>query len=239
MWGPRRATSPSCILQHPGIFPGGRRTAQTDLPAGYQPDDCPALGSYTVWVLGPLPWKLGNSHDREKSSALCPHPSSALSRLCDLEWVPSLSYEGSAPPGSCLKRCCPGHPCSSADLVFPRPGLGHPGVDNTPQVSLLSPKPADHPGQPTAHSTSAQPCAKCHSFCPMTLSLRTAVATYPVEGHGWGSRPTEPRLDCIRVCFRPSRGVQRLFQPRVVGGCGDGVRSARPGPLAFQIVRPS
>lgn len=152
MAGPRRATSPSCILQHPGIFPGGR-TAWTDPPAVYQLDDCPALGSYSVWVLCPLPRNLGNSHDRGKPSALGPHPSCALSRLCDLEGAPSLCRTRTqllgSPPGS-SRALLLRPPLHSAEPVLHQSGLGRRDFDNPPQVIPLSPKPADHPGASAA-----------------------------------------------------------------------------------------
>lgn len=128
----------------------------------------------------------------------------------------SVSYKASSGtprlPGSCLECCCSGRPCSSAEAVLHWSGPGRGDFNNTPQGLPLSPKPADHPGissapgQPTAHSTSVQPCAMHPSLCPVTLSLRTAVAMRPPPtwmGHGWGSQPTEPRVNCVRCVSDP------------------------------------
>lgn len=161
--GTGRAASPSCILEHPGIFPGGRRTARTDLPAGYQLDDRPALGSYGCGYFAPCPATLGTPMTREQSSDLCPHPSSAICWLCGLEEVPSLVLQGlgsSGTPRELFEEWLirpPLHLCSVSSY---QPGLRHLGFDRTPVVILLSLKPADHPGASsvpghwTAHSSS-------------------------------------------------------------------------------------
>lgn len=149
-----------------------------------------------------------------------------------------MSYKASSgtplPPRSCLECCCSGRPCSSAEAVLHQSGPERGDFKNTPQGLPLSPKPADHPGissalgQPTAHSTSAQPCAMHPSLCPVTLSLRTAVAMRPpphLDGAWMGLTAHRAKSQLRQVCFRPGRGAQRHFQQWAVDGCGDWVRS--------------